>query len=161
MNKKIFTIPVFARRLGFQNANDPKFKQVKKLAVKKCYIKIQQDGFYADSLHHPKVIVQLQPFDPAIFLQNTVFPSYIREKNVDGYSFTITRTGRKRLLKSGEFSSHEWWVCEDCGRKIKIGQPYAGKVDFPRPKGENFPIYCKCISCFLDLVEKVYGLDAY
>ena len=55
--RRVFTTSTFARRLGFRNANDSKFRQLLKLAERKGLIKIQQSGFRSDSIHHPKLVV--------------------------------------------------------------------------------------------------------
>ena len=157
---RVFTTSTFARRLGFRNANDSKFRQLLKLAERKGLIKIQQSGFRSDSMHHPKIVVLMKPFEEVKFVERTVFPSYIRYTEVDGYKLVKCRTGRKRMLKSGSFSNNEWWICEKCGKKIRIGNPYAVKVDFRKKKrhDESMPVFCICISCFLDLIEEFYGL---
>jgi len=157
---RIFTTSTFARRLGFRDARDKKFRQLLKLAEKKGLIKIQQSGFKADSMHHPKIVVLMKPFEEVKFVERTVFPSYVPFTEVDGYKLVKHRTGRKRLLKSGVFSKNVWWVCEKCGKKIRVGHPYAVKVDFREKNCSEFmPVRCRCISCFLDLVEEVYGLS--
>lgn len=161
MKSKVLTTSSFARKLGFKDAHQKQFRQLLKLATKRKFIKIQQGGFYADSMHHPKLVVLMKPFEEVKFIQNTVFPSHLLDKNVDGFRLTKRRTGFKRLLKSGEYSKHKWWFCEDCGIRIKVGQPYASKVDYSRTNGfeQHVPVFCKCVPCFLDLVEEIHGLD--
>ena len=82
---RIFTTSTFARRLGFRDARDKKFRQLLKLAEKKGLIKIQQSGFKADSMHHPKIVVLMKPFEEVKFVERTVFPSYVPFTEVDGY----------------------------------------------------------------------------
>jgi hypothetical protein len=156
---RVFTTSTFARRLGFKNAGEKRFRQIIKLAVKKGLLRIEQGGFKADSMHHPKLVVLMRSFDEVKFIERAVFPSYTLTTEVAWYRLVKHRTGRRRLLKSGELSQNEWWMCEDCGRKIRIGQPYAVKIDFSKTRYGTIPIRCKCVSCFLDLAEYIHGLE--
>jgi hypothetical protein len=157
---RVFTTSTFARRLGFKNASEKRFRQLIKLAVKKGLLRIEQGGFKGDSMHHPKLVVLMKSFDEVKFIERAAFPSYTLSTEVGGYRLVKHRTGRKRLLKSGKYSQNEWWVCEDCGRKIRIGQPYASKIDFSKAVAPNMmPVSCKCVSCYLDLVEYIHGLE--
>jgi len=157
---RIFTTSSFARRLGFSDARDKKFRRLLKLAEKRGLIKIQQSGFRSDSVHHSRIVVLMRPFEEVKFVERAVFPSTISYTEVDGYKLVKHRTGRKRKLKSGKFSDSQWWVCEKCGKKIRVGSPYAVKVDFKmKGNSQSMPVLCRCISCFLDLVEEVYGLS--
>jgi hypothetical protein len=113
----------------------------------------------AHSLAHPKIVILMHQFEEVKFIERTVFPSYMTNISIDGYKLTKKRTGIQRILKNGTYSKHEWWICGLCKRKIRIGQPYAGKLDFSKIYGkEQLHINCRCISCYLDLIEEIHGL---
>jgi hypothetical protein len=147
--------------LGFSSPSDRNFRALLKLALQKNLVKIIQGGFLGDSMHHPKLVILLKPFEEIVFIKRAVFPSYNIPDSVEGYRLTKNRTGYKRLLKTGDYSCHEWWFCKDCGKKIRVGQPYASTVDFSvsRKPAHLVPVLCKCISCFLNLVEEIRLLN--
>lgn len=155
------TVQTFAKQLGFESAADRKYREIMKLAKAKGLLKIVQGGFMGDSMHHPKLVVLSKSFEAVGFLEKLVFPSYIDLREIDGYSLHLERTGMKRVLSNGEFSTNEWWHCEDCGKQIKIRQPYASKIDFSKraDKIGHVPIFCKCLPCFLDLIEEFHLAD--
>jgi hypothetical protein len=157
---RFFTTSTFARRLGFSNASDKKFRALLKLAERKKLIRIQHGGFRSDWKYHPYIVVLMKPFEEVRFIERVIFPSYSLHTGVGNYRLIKQRTGLKRPLKSGLFSEHVWWICEDCGRKIHVGQPYAVKVDFSQ-RAETMPVRCKCVSCYLDLIEEVEGWMRY
>jgi hypothetical protein len=97
---RVFTTSTFARRLGFKNAGEKRFRQLIKLAVKKGLLRIEQGGFKADSMHHPKLVVLMRSFDEVKFIERAVFPSYTLTTEVAGYRLVKHRTGRRRLLKT-------------------------------------------------------------
>jgi hypothetical protein len=159
---RAFTKSTFARRLGFSSASDKKFRALLKLAERKGLVKIQHGGFRSDWKYHPYIVVLMKPFEEIRFIERTVFPSYTLRSGVEGYRLVKQRTGFRRPLKDGLISYNEWWVCEDCGRKINIGKPYAVKVDFAKKTfNAILPIRIKCVSCYLDLIEEVEGWMNY
>jgi hypothetical protein len=161
MMVKCLTTSTFARKLGFPNASDKNFRAFLKLAERKKLIKIQHGGYKSDWRNHPYIVVLMKPFEEVRFIERVVFPSYQLHTGVGGFCLVKRRTGLKRPLRDGNFSNHEWWICEDCGRKIRIGQPYAVKVDFSKPGYGTIPIRCKCVSCYLNLIEEVEGWMRY
>lgn len=155
-NQRRFVKNTLARQLGFKNAKDRRFSKLLRMAEKRGLIKIKQGGFIGDSMHHPKIVYLLKPLDFAELVKQSIFPSWLINTDVKGYSLKVHRTGKKRLLKTGKFSSHQWWVCEDCDHKIKIGEPYASKIDFSKHESwmDTLPVCCKCLPCFLDMVTE-------
>lgn len=148
------TKKTLARNLGFKTPKDKHFRQLLKIAEQRKLVKIEQGGFLGDSMHHHKIVVILKVPNLLRLVENSVFPSWLTNTRINGYSLHMERTGKRRQLKTGEYSRHKWWICEDCKREIKIGQPYASRVDFSKHKGNFVPVYCKCFPCFLDMVEE-------
>ena len=147
----------FARKLGFKNAGEKKFRRLIKAAKQRNLLKVKQAGFIADSMHHPRVVILHKPFNAVKLLNQCLYPSYFVREEVNGYALTTMRTGLQRKLKDGSYSKHEWYRCEDCGKEIIIGEPYASRVDFDKKqlkKCGQIPVFCKCISCFLDYAEE-------
>jgi hypothetical protein len=157
---KVFTQTRFAKEMGFPSAGDKMFHRFLKKAIKRGIVKVQQSGFRADSMHHPKLVIQLKDFNPELLINRVGgIPSWQQGRDVNGYTFIYKRTGIKRKLKTGKYSTHKWYRCEDCGRKIPIGKPYASKVSYSNQKRKNKkkghrPVFCKCVSCYLKLLEE-------
>lgn len=144
--------------MGFPSAGDVIFHKFLEKATNKGIVKVQQSGFVAHSSAHPRLIIQMKEFDPRKLLNEICeIQTWEQDRDVDGYRYIAVRTGvRKSLKTTGKKSYHKWFVCVDCDRKIPIGKPYAVKVDYTQRhlKGKNVrPIYCKCISCYIKMLE--------
>ncbi|MBA7592059.1 hypothetical protein ES708_34232 [subsurface metagenome] len=84
------------------------------------------------------------------------FPSWAGGE-VDGWKLTERFTGTRRHIRILDYEDFktDWWVCEDCQKRIPIGKPYASKVDFNRrDEVYHFPIFIKCISCYINMLEE-------
>lgn len=152
---KVLTQTRFAREMGFPSARDEIFRRFLKKAIEKGIVKVQQSGFMAHSSCHPKLVIQLKEFNPERLINQVGdVQSWFQGRDVNGYTFVSQRTGIRRRLKSGKFSKHIWFKCEDCGRKIPVGKPYASKIDYSKQKAGFRPVFCKCISCYLVMLEE-------
>jgi len=78
--------------MGFPSARASTFHRFLDKAIKNGFVKVQQNGFRADSMHHHKIIIQLKDFNP-IRLINAVaeVPSWAN-KEINGYKLTMNRS---------------------------------------------------------------------
>ena len=139
---QVITLRRFAKLLGYLKSSDREFKRILKILTSRQCVQIQQSGFRADSLHHPKLIVILQPFTierfKRIILQRT---------NFQIGDFMVHRTTKKRK-------------CEDCHKSINLGQRYGVKLKIARPERyiRQRRVYGATILCLPCLIEK-FGVE--
>lgn len=104
----------FAKKLDYRSSADREFKAILRMLIAKGMVKVQQSGFYADSMHHQKLVVILKPIEL----------DYFKRK-------VLTRTN----FKIGDFRVHQSIKkrkCDKCHATINYGQRYGVKVKIGR-----------------------------
>ena len=141
-NGQTMTLRRFAKLLGYMRSSDREFKAVLKILTSRELVKIQQSGFYADSQHHPKLVVILQQF-----LIDRFKRVILGRTNFKIGDFTVHQTTKKRK-------------CDRCKKGINYGQRYGIKLKFGRRAlyARRLRVYGGTTLCLPCLIEK-FGVE--
>jgi len=119
----------FVKMLGYSRASQREFKDVLRILVSRGFVKIQQNGFLADSMHHHKLAVIVKPIHLDYFKKKLLRTNY-RIGN-----FTVHITTKKRK-------------CDSCHITIRPNERYCSKIKLAK-YGRVRAMEILCLACLL------------